>query len=90
MKYIPQAASSPIKHVSSTKQTKREKTVPKELQPTSAEDQQIAELLRITKQADEQLQKLLQRKRQETQRAIPKQTSTKQHSSSQKNFFRIF
>ena len=46
----------------------REKTVPKEPEPSSVEDEQIAQLLQIGTQADEQLLKLLQKKKKNKRR----------------------
>ena len=81
--YIPQATSSPIKQVSSVQEKQREKTVHKEPESVSTEDEQIAQLLQIRKQADEQLQKLLLKKKHEAQGAIPKKSTSKKPASPQ-------
>ena len=81
LKYFPQATGSAIKQVSSTK---RKKNVPKEFQLTSAENQQIAELLWIKKTGWWAVAEALAEKNaRNSLEAIPKQTSTKQHSLSQ-------
>ena len=55
----------------------------KEPEPSSTEDEQIARLLQIRKQADEQLHKLLLKKKHEAQGAIAKKSTSKNPASPQ-------